>query len=120
MATRIVLKHKDTGIIKDGYYGFSWTTLFFGFFPPLFRADFLTFIGAFVILVILGGLTFGIGSGIASLIWAFMYNRYYTRRLLERGYQFGGSDSENAKAASKLGVWIDRSDTALSNGSASA
>ncbi len=104
MAKMILMQHKDTGIVKNGYYGFSWTTLFFGFFPALFRADFLTFIGACVILLLAGILTFGIGSLFLAFIWAFMYNKYYTRRLLEKGYQLAGSEAENALAAARLGV----------------
>lgn len=104
MATRIALKHKETGIVKDGFYGFSWTTLFFGFFPALFRSDFITFIGGFVVSVIVALVTFGIGAFFINLIWAFMYNKYYTRKLLERGYVFSGSDGDNAIAASALGV----------------
>jgi hypothetical protein len=104
MATQVRLRHPDTGIIKDGYFGFSWTTLFFGFLPALFRGDFITFIGAFVIIVILFFATFGIGAIIAQLIWAFMYNKYYTLRLLEKGYVFNGSPEVNRQAASELGV----------------
>lgn len=104
MATRIALRHKETGIVKDGFYGFSWTTLFFGFFPALFRGDFITFIGGFVISVIIAVMTFGIGAFFIGLVWAFMYNKYYTRRLLERGYVLAGSEGDNALAASSLGV----------------
>lgn len=90
--------------MKNGFYGFSWTTLFFGFFPALFRGDFLTFIGGFVIACIVCALTLGIGALFASFVWAFFYNKYYTRKLLERGYQLAGSDGENAMAASALGM----------------
>jgi hypothetical protein len=104
MATRIALKHKDTGIIKDGFYGFSWTSFFFGFFPALFRGDFITFIGGFVITVIIGLVTAGIGAFFVGIVWAFMYNKYYTRKLIERGYALAGSDADNTLAASALGI----------------
>ncbi len=104
MANRIALRHKDTGIVKDGYYGFSWTTLFFGFFPALFRGDFITFIGGFVVSIIIAVMTMGVGAFFIGLVWAFMYNKYYTRRLLERGYVLAGSDGDNALAASALGI----------------
>lgn len=104
MAQIIKLKHKQTGMIKKGFYGFSWTTLFFGAFPALFRQDFITFIGAFVVMVIVSVPTFGIGAGICMIIWAFMYNKYYTRRLLERGYTFDDSPDQVAKACAALGV----------------
>ena len=84
MATRIALKHKETGIVKQGFYGFSWTTLFFGFFPALFRSDFITFIGGFVVSVIIGLFTFGIGTFVVGVVWAFMYNKYFTRKQLEK------------------------------------
>jgi len=90
--------------MKDGYYGFSWTTLLFGFFPALFRGDFITFIGGFVITAIIALVTFGIGALFINLVWAFMYNKYFTRKLLERGYAFAGSEGDNALAASNLGV----------------
>lgn len=90
--------------MKNGFYGFSWTTFFFGFFPALFRGDFITFIGGFVIAVIVGLLTFGVGAFCIGIVWAFMYNKYYTRKLLERGYALAGSEGENALAASALGM----------------
>ncbi|QJE73786.1 hypothetical protein HHL28_12390 [Aerophototrophica crusticola] len=104
MAKTVMMKHAGSGIIKRGFYGFSWTTFFFGFFPALFRGDFLTFIGAFVIIVILGALTFGIGSFIAMIVWAFLYNSYYTKRLLEKGYVFADSEGVVAEAKQQLGV----------------
>ncbi|WP_223871824.1 hypothetical protein [Candidatus Dactylopiibacterium carminicum] len=67
MATRIVLQHKETGFIKNGYYGFSWTTLFFGFMPALFRGDFITFFGAFAVMLIIGLVTVGFGTFFVSL-----------------------------------------------------
>ena len=104
MATAVMLKHRESGLVKTGYYGFSWTTLFFGPFPPLFRGDFLTFIGIFVVVAILGVFTVGIGSFIAMFVWSFFYNGYYTKRLLERGYDFVEGDPNAALAKAKLGV----------------
>jgi len=104
VATRIALKHKETGLVKDGFYGFSWTTFFFGFFPALFRGDFITFIGGFVISVIIAIVTMGIGAFFIGVVWAFMYNKYYTRRLLERGYVLAGGEGDNALAAASLGI----------------
>lgn len=106
MATRIALKHKETGIVKNGFYGFSWTTLFFGFFPALFRSDFITFIGGFVVSIIIGIFTLGIGTFVIGFVWAFMYNKYFTRKLLEKGYMLAGSDAENALAAASLGMVV--------------
>jgi hypothetical protein len=104
MATVVIMKHKEHGFIKNGYFGFSWTTLFFGFLPALFRGDFLTFLGGFTISLILGMATFGIGWLFIGVVWACFYNKYYTRKLLERGYIFNDSDEKNAEAAAAIGV----------------
>lgn len=104
MATTVMLKHKQSGILKRGFYGFSWTTLFFGMFPALFRGDFITFIGGFVVLALLGALTMGIGSIIAMIVWAFMYNKYYTRKLLENGYEFADDTGPSAEVKQALGI----------------
>ena len=117
MATAVNLKHPSTGLTKKGFYGFSWTTFFFGFFPALFRGDFITFIGGFVIAAIIGIVTFGIGMFVIGFIWAFMYNKYYTRKLLEKGYVLNDTPEVNKAAAEALGVALDSVNTAsASNG----
>ena len=100
MATKVKLVHRETGLEKTGFFGFSWTTLFFGMFPALFRGDFLTFVGGFAVLFIVSLATAGIGTGIAMIVWAFLYNKYYTRKLLEKGYVFADTDEMNTRAAS--------------------
>jgi hypothetical protein len=104
MAQVVMLKHRGSGLLRKGFIGFSWTTLFFGMFPALFRGDFLTFVAAFVVLAILGVMTVGIGSGLAMFVWAFFYNSYYTRRLLERGYDLDDSEHTMRLARLRLGI----------------
>lgn len=104
MATAVQLRHPTTSLTKTGYFGFSWTTLFFGPFPALFRGDFITFIGGFVILLIIAFATAGFGVFVVYIIWAFMYNKYYTRRLLERGYALSDTAEKDKRAADALGV----------------
>ncbi len=96
MATVIIMKNPNTGIIKKGFYGFSWTTLFFGGFPAFFRGDLLT--GVLVIIACI------LTSGIAGIIWAFFYNKWYTRKLIEEGYEFVGTPQEIQEARMRLGV----------------
>ena len=107
MATKIKMKQKDTGLTKDGFVGYSWTTLFFGSFPALFRGDYITFIGVFVVLVILGVLSLGIGTFLAMIVWSFIYNKYYTRKLIEKGYQFNDTPELNKVGEHALGISVN-------------
>ena len=107
MATKIKMENPRTGETATGFYGFSWTTLFFGAFPALFRKDFITFIGVFIVLAILAVFTVGIGATVAMFIWAFMYNKYYTVNLVKKGFYFAATHTENELAASKLGLRLN-------------
>ena len=76
MAQMIVLE--KNGIQKKSFVGFSWTTFFFGFFVTLIIWD----IKWFLIMLILSFLSFGL----AQFILCFLYNKFYTVNLLEKGY----------------------------------
>ena len=39
MAEVIMMKHPQTGVIKKGFVGFSWTVFFFGWLAMVFRGD---------------------------------------------------------------------------------
>lgn len=97
MAQLIRLRHTQSGVVKSGFYGFSWTTLFFSGFPAIFRGDLIT--GAIVL--VLSASSFWI----VAVIWAFLYNRVYTTRLLEQGYVFDDAPDrvEKAKRALRIG-----------------
>ncbi|WP_036626171.1 hypothetical protein [Pantoea sp. AS-PWVM4] len=107
MATKIKMENPQTGESVFGFYGYSWTTLLFGAFPALFRKDFLTFIGVFVVWVILAFLTMGIAPFFMMLIWSFMYNKYYTTGLLKKGFIFAATHTENELAAGRLGLKLN-------------
>ena len=96
MAHVVMLKHPRSGLVRKGFYGFSWTTLFFGGFPALFRGDFI--VG--LVFIVLPFFT----AGLSSLIMAFLYNRHFTTKLIEQGYEFADSEGANAMARARLGV----------------
>lgn len=77
MAVEINLKKGN--LIKKGFVGYSWTTLFFGPFVPLFRGDWLWAL----IMLALGIVTYGL----SSVILGFIYNKIYTNKLLEDGWE---------------------------------
>ena len=91
---------------KKGFLGFSWTSFFFGFFVPIFRVDlvgFLIFVSPYLLIIIMLLFIFIIGSNdeniiiafivlfgifklITRLIFPFIYNSFYTKNLLKKGY----------------------------------
>lgn len=77
MAVEINLKKGN--LVKKGFVGYSWTTFFFGPFVPLFRGDWLWAL----IMLALGIVTYGL----SSVILGFIYNKIYTNKLLEDGWE---------------------------------
>jgi hypothetical protein len=96
MAKRVALIHPQTGLMKSGFYGFSWTFLFFGWFVPLFRGELMIALLHFTITVIT--------IGLLQIIFAFLYNKQFTTRLLEKGYVLNDTEEVNEEARQKLGI----------------
>ena len=93
---KIVLKHKDSGINKNGFVGYCWTYFFFGFFVPIFRGEIM--IGIFHLIFSL--VTFGI----FQLVMPFLYNKQYSTRLLTTGWELNDSEEKNMLAKLKIGI----------------
>ena len=96
MAKRVQLIQPETGLMKSGYYGFSWTFLFFGWFVPIFRGELFISLLHFVITIV----TFGLWQ----VIIAFLYNKQYVTRMLEKGYVLNDTEEVNEAARLKLGI----------------
>jgi hypothetical protein len=96
MAKRVQLIQPETGLMKSGYYGFSWTFLFFGWFVPIFRGELFISLLHFVITIV----TFGLWQ----VIIAFLYNKQYMTRMLEKGYVLNDTEEVNEAARLKLGI----------------
>ena len=96
MATKINIKHTESGMVKTGFYGYSWTYLVFGWFVPLFRGE--LGVGALHLLFTL------FTAGIWQLIVCFLYNKQYMTRMLTSGWVLAGTDSDNALAGATLGI----------------
>ena len=88
--------HLNSGLAKNGYVGYSWTYLVFGWFVPMFRGE----LG-------IGVLHFAftlISAGLSQLIFPFIYNRQYMTRMLTSGCQLDSSDPNYDLAKHKLNV----------------
>ncbi len=96
MATRVLIKHQASGLTRNGYVGFSWTYLFFGFLVPMFRGE----LGISAL-----HLFFSIITGFIWQLYAcFMYNKWFMTRMLTRGWVLADSETMNTLAAQKLGM----------------
>ena len=80
------LKNPQTNQFKQAKAGFSWTMFFFGFWVPLFRGDWKWLI-IMLLLDLIGIFTFGIVSGIANIVMAFLYNKLYIQDLIAAGFK---------------------------------
>lgn len=77
--TKLVMENPNTGHIKEAPVGFSWTVLFFGFFPPLFRGDWKWAIIMFLLSMIT--------MGLSGLVFMFIYNKLYIKDLVGSGFK---------------------------------
>ncbi|QLB23316.1 hypothetical protein [Phocoenobacter skyensis] len=99
----IMFENKNTDSVKEAPVGFSWTTLFFWFFPALFRGDFKYTIIMFVLAIFT--------AGISILIFPFIYNKLYIKDLMAAGYKaISVAKAELEFIESKLGFEIPKKD----------
>ena len=70
--------HPKTLEIREVPYGFSWTTLFFGVFVPLYRGDY-----KWALIMILAGL---LTSGLSWFVFPFFYNKSFLKDTIKRGF----------------------------------
>ena len=75
----IYFENLHTGQMREAPVGFSWTVLFFGSLPPLFRGDWkwacLTLLCAMITL------------GLSHFVFIFIYNKIYIKELINDGFK---------------------------------
>lgn len=97
--TTIQFKNEVSGELRQAPVGFSWTTAFFGIFPALFRGDFKWGL----IMALLAIMTFGL----SHLVFMFIYNKLYIKKLIEAGYKaISITNDDFNRASSSVGVEI--------------
>ena len=93
---KIKVKHKESGVEKSCFIGYSWTYFFFGFFVPIFRGEIS--IGVF-------HLIFSIATfGVFQLVMPFLYNKQYSIRLLTNSWVLNDSEEKNNLAKLKISI----------------
>ena len=99
--TSIMFENPNTGAIKEAPVGFSWTILFFGCLPALFRGDWKWTVIIFILQVI----TFYL----SGLVFMFIYNKLYIKYLIGSGFKAKSIASGDMDyAQSKLGIILPR------------
>ena len=88
------------GLIKEAPVGFSWTTLFFGFFPALIRGD----MKWALVIVAVGFFT----VGLSSFVFCFIYNRLYIQSLIENGYKVKNYYGNKAQIEAALSMRLKK------------
>ncbi len=93
---RILVRHPASGIVKNGYVGWSWSYLVFGWFVPVYRGEIAVGLFHFVLTCF----TFGL----FQIIMSFLYNKQYMTRLLTEGWVLADSEENNTYAMYKLNI----------------
>jgi len=93
---KVRIIHTVSGIGKNGYVGYSWTYLLFGWFVPVIRGELL--IGVLHLIITL------VSFGLSQLIFPFLYNRQYMNRMLTSGWVLDSADPNYDLARQKLNI----------------
>lgn len=96
MARTVMIQNKYNGLTRKGYFGFSWTYFFFGWWVPLIRGELSVAALHFLFTLI----TLGLWQFIVS----FLYNKQYMVRMLEKGYELQDDEQTMAQARVALGI----------------
>lgn len=92
----VLVKHQQSGLVRNGYVGYCWTYLFFGWLVPIIRGE----IGVGVLHLVLTAVTFGI----FQLVMPYLYNKQFMTRLLTSGWQLSDEERIMSIARLKLGI----------------
>lgn len=100
---KIYFENPNTGQMKEAPVGFSWTVLFFNFFPPLFRGHW----AGFAILILAAIITFGL----SSFVFMFIYNKMYVKYLIGEGYKAKSASADLNFIQQKMNLNLPRMTT---------
>jgi hypothetical protein len=92
----VSLFHAKSGLQKNGYYGYSWTYLFFGFLVPIFRGE----IGIGLLHLVFSVLT----GGLFQIIMSYLYNKQFTQRQILAGWEIRDPASLGVQARRRLAI----------------
>ena len=106
---KVQLRNKFTQQIKEVKLGYSWTTLFWGLFPALFRQDWIGALVIGIINIFVSAFTYGTGLIIIDAIIAAFYNKNYIKRQLMNGWEPANDTSK--QSIKMAGIYIPQFDS---------
>jgi hypothetical protein len=99
VSNEVYFVHPKKGVRVTAPVGYSWTTLFFGPFPMMFRKKILWFFG----ILLLSYFTLGI----ANIVLGFFINKFYIKSLISDGFEIEGVKHGSVEELSPLlGIFI--------------
>ena len=131
----IKVKLEKDGFIKDGFVGYSYTSAIFDFWVPAFRLDFNAFIfffiinlietvlPAFIMITLIRTQNINNFSSVSILqfsfyivnvIVGFLYNKYYTQKMLKNGWKLLEND-DYSSAILKGYRYLDYTESEISD-----
>jgi hypothetical protein len=93
---RVFVRHRESGLVKRAYLGWSWSYQLFGWFVPVFRGE----IGIALLHLAITIFTFGI----FQIVMPFLYNKQQMTRLLTSGWELSDSEEVESFARKQLGM----------------
>jgi hypothetical protein len=93
---KVLLRHRESGLVRNGYFGWSWTYQIFGWLVPVVRGEIVIAVMHLVFTIV----TFGL----FQIVMPFLYNKQYMTRLLTDGWEICDTDEVNVKARNRLGI----------------
>lgn len=98
----IELINPKNGNKKTAPLGYSWTTLIFGFFVPFYRKDWLYTALMFFLECIFLNIGNGYPIFIVTIVFSFIYNRLYFKKLISQGYLITSRAPKIVAAANQI------------------
>ena len=94
---KVLVKHNQSGLNKNGYVGYCLTYFFFGWLVPIIRGE----IGIGVLHLVITAVSFG---AFQFLIMPYLYNKQYMTRMLLNGWELADNDYVNQRARVSLNI----------------
>ena len=93
---RVLVRHKESGLVKTAYLGWSWSYQLFGWFVLAARGE----IGIALHHLAITVFTFGI----FQVVMPFLHNKQQLTRLLTSGWEISDSDHVVTHTRKRLGM----------------